>query len=640
MQFIKCMVTYVVEHPGVLTEESFEDFRQQVKAPRGNPGPRPVGKDEDPNLSFDEAKIVNDMPRNTVVVVPVGPANQVTSVTERLVCYPFFSSHFSLPVKEGEYVWVFSEQPFENELDVGPGPFYWVSRVHGSLLSEDVSFTHYERQFEFSNLRWRDEDLTNKDLLDAMKNYTPGFPSNIFADTIKDSVLTAMTHDIEPVPRLTKSRTDLVLQGSHNTSIMLGTSINEPNPSERVKKDQGVEVDEATPRSEYDSPESLGGAIDIVVGRSNNLRLLTEANYDPSISHTKSGDPITVKNTRDEFEVNKNPSFLETLEDKKIDKIKHARYFNMREGDPNFITDACRIYMSRNDDVDSKFRLGNIMANSVYDGFTPSEFGTNTGGSTNQFETLSEYNAVYPILVDDSAPSIVAKSNNIRLIARSIDHESNSSFWKDASKLESADPEGFQTSLVEEEAQDPEEVKFEGEQGSIIIIKEGKLQDRPNLMGEVLTGDDLFYTEIQDTSAGPGPFLPEHASETGNGRAVVALAADGTIYIDGPRIVIGSGNEKANGKGTQIAFGLNAYEPTVLGGTLNETLQAFMEDVIKFITETFTNHEHSTGTGPTGPAGTGLDVGTTPTAVQTHGSDMQAMIDRLNLHLSRIAKTK
>ena len=77
-----------------------------------------------------------------------------------------------------------------------------------------------------------------------------------------------------------------------------------------------------------------------------------------------------------------------------------------------------------------------------------------------------------------------------------------------------------------------------------------------------------------------------------------------------------------------------------MGNQLNTTLTEFMEDVIKFITDTFVNHGHATGAGPSGIAGTGTDAGTTPLATQTHGTDIQAMIDKLNLHLSKVGKTK
>ena len=128
--------------------------------------------------------------------------------------------------------------------------------------------------------------------------------------------------------------------------------------------------------------------------------------------------------------------------------------------------------------------------------------------------------------------------------------------------------------------------------------------------------------------------------EPGLEKSTIVLEADGTIMIDGPRIIIGSGAERDNGAGDQVFVGRDATESIVLGNQLNTTLKEFMEDVILFITETFPRHGHATGAGPSGPAGTGTDNPSTQQNVQTHGTDMQAMVDRLNLHLSKVGKTK
>lgn len=60
--------------------------------------------------------------------------------------------------------------------------------------------------------------------------------------------------------------------------------------------------------------------------------------------------------------------------------------------------------------------------------------------------------------------------------------------------------------------------------------------------------------------------------ESGSGRAVITIQPNGTIMIDGPKIIIGSGIEKNNGFGTQIELGQGATEPIVLGNKLEEYL--------------------------------------------------------------------
>lgn len=620
MQILKCIVQNVISHPGSLSEEELFAIRSLVKAPTNKPKTRAVHEDEEPDLHVDESKLVTDMPRNTIIALPVGPSMQVENDGEYLICYPFFSSHLSLPLKSGEMVWVFSEQDFRNETTLGPGPFYWMSRVHGSIFSEDVSFTNYERQFELSNLNFSERDLENEEVVEMVKEYGPGFPGRIFSDSMRDTVFKNADADMEPVPRFTKLRGDLVLQGSNNTAISLGTTINDTRELEaKSDQKQALFPFASTNRDQYDSADEFSGAIDIVVGRGKGPSLVNRFDLEGdslSMAYGKNGDPITVLNDLGRYETKKNPTFLDT---EKSNVIDHARYFNMQEGDPDMRNDASRIYLSMNENIDSTLQISPIMANSLFAGIPPANMGENAGGVISQFESLDPHNVVYPLFLDDEGPAIAVKSKNIRIVANSFDHEQRSVWLK----------EDFSDPL------EAKEVKIPGEQGSIILIKEGKLENE-DLLAEI-----QIPTSAQMAEEGvEGPFDIEHASEEGNGRAVIALAADGTIYIDGPRIVIGSGNEKENGKGTQISLGLDAYEPIVMGKQLNATLQAFMEDVIKFITETFVRHEHATGAGPSGPAGTGTDIPTTQQNVQTHGTDMQALIDSLNLHLSKIGKTK
>ena len=57
-------------------------------------------------------------------------------------------------------------------------------------------------------------------------------------------------------------------------------------------------------------------------------------------------------------------------------------------------------------------------------------------------------------------------------------------------------------------------------------------------------------------------------------RATIVMEPDGTIMIDGPKIIIGSGfqGEGTNSEGTQVAIGRDASESLVLGNTLGEQL--------------------------------------------------------------------
>jgi hypothetical protein len=118
--------------------------------------------------------------------------------------------------------------------------------------------------------------------------------------------------------------------------------------------------------------------------------------------------------------------------------------------------------------------------------------------------------------------------------------------------------------------------------------------------------------------------------ESGSGRAVIIMQPDGTIMIDGPKIVLGSGIQKSNGEGNQVSIGLGASEPMVLGAELKAKLEAFMDAV----TDAFdyaAAHVHPTGTGPSGP----------PTGEQwsSKSSNIKSTKSELQNFLSKVGKT-
>ena len=119
--------------------------------------------------------------------------------------------------------------------------------------------------------------------------------------------------------------------------------------------------------------------------------------------------------------------------------------------------------------------------------------------------------------------------------------------------------------------------------------------------------------------------------ESGGGRAVIIIQPDGTIMIDGPKIVLGSGIEKANGEGNQLSIGLGASEPLVLGNELKDLLEKYFNDMKKHFQQVFDTHVHPTGTGPSSP----------PTSPSTEAqAACDAAIGDLINTLSKVGKTK
>ena len=137
-------------------------------------------------------------------------------------------------------------------------------------------------------------------------------------------------------------------------------------------------------------------------------------------------------------------------------------------------------------------------------------------------------------------------------------------------------------------------------------------------------------------------------AEDGTGRAVIMMMPDGTIMIDGPTVIIGSGGadlEKDNGLGTQIVLGRGATEPIVLGQILKNILDTHLNDFKTHIADlqdhvanVFDTHTHPTGVGPSGPP---LVPGvSTDTALSSTDSALDDTIGELVTMLSKYGKTK
>jgi hypothetical protein len=348
----------------------------------------------------------------------------------------------------------------------------------------------------------------------------------------------------EAVPRFKKRPADLVLQGSNNTLISLGedrgwtkntrpANVNDdPRLDPDDLEDDLIDLDIATanlsnvnyipewgwktiPPSNWqfgDSPivvEAMEdgeaaeprepqnrGTIDLVVGRG---QTIVGGDLGPA--------PNLIENTREWEEVNKNPmKYGDEAEKGEKSLIKNNYYENPPEGDPDFMTDLSRIYVSMKTSADMNFGLT----------YPSVPAASQSGILAFEFTGVVDSHTGGAAAVNDK-PHVVIKSNEIRIIARNA-----------------------------------------AENGSIKIIKEGEADD----------------------------------DENGQGRAVIMIQPDGTIMIDGPKIIIGSGIEKEPGMGQQVAVGLGAVEPMVLGQTL--------EDKLNELIDALNSHTHIDGLGATG----------------------------------------
>ncbi len=444
-----------------------------------------------------QPKIFLIAPRNSIIAQEItgGQGREESDGPSYQIMYPLFSSHLSLPLKPGEQVWGMQETDID---------YFWVSRIHEPIHVEDANYTHGDRigtpavqnALEFNMdegtevstvpgfpngdaFQNRESDVLSPD--DEFENTTLEPQSFTFAkiDGYELIVKESKQSDAivyEPVPRLSKRPGDLVLQGSNNASIVLGTErgfgkTTRPTPD---ASSVSPESDEATSAG---LSEGMG-AIDIVVGRGR-IHDGAVANVDSDPQDTR---PRVVSNIRENLETNKNIG----LDDKKAPD--GPGLIDVAEGDPDLLHDASRVYMSMKTNPDTLLGL--------------------------EFPDVDSETTVDP--AEDCA-AIITKSDQIRIIARKDEDNSIN--------------------------------------GSIRIIKEG------------------------DTDAD---------------RATIVMLSDGTIMIDGPKIIIGSGFQAANGTngaGSQVVIGRDATEPIVLGNVLLEKLVA--------LETAFNNHVHNSGAGPT-----------------------------------------
>jgi len=523
-------------------------------------------------------------PKNSIVGLDV-TANENDGVIPRLY-YPFFQSHFSLPIKPGEQVWVIipgvsseagapasatsrnlseSGKNEEQLLSFTPAEAmcegYWMSRISLPRYAEDLNFSHGDRAKSIVNISEQNTSKSGPTI--GAPEFNNGIGSNENQD-IKTSKTLRTDLDYEDinslakgsslttrevVPRFTSRPGDLVLQGSNNTLICLG----EDRPSSSIAKQGSVNYKlpdnqesnkGSKPVKNLPRLKKYQGSIDLVAGRSA-LAIIDpelDTNLRPSETPT-----ITEKNSRDYEEVEKRPWTFTDKDKRQGAKKDGIPSQNILEGDPNFITDLSRVYISMKTNGDEN--LGYIEPSLLP-----------RLGNDPTFNPVSD------------SPYMIAKSKEVRIIA-SHTRQADGKFIEDTA-----------------------------EAGSIRIIKEGQV-------------DEKGHPKTQ---------------------ASILMNPDGTMLIDSPSIVIGSGKEAGNGEGTQVYIGNNAEEPLVLGNELKSRLDEIIAVIEKILTKLST-HTHPTGVGPSGPP---LPPEFAEFTAKIKSTDITPIKNKLDQIKSKIAKTK
>ena len=332
-------------------------------------------------LGISNIKYVNVLPRNTIV------GQMIRSDQPPMFVFPFFPSHLSLPCKPGECVWAIIEDPELNPIDIA----YWMCRITEPHIADDVNHTHPSRASDpsFAGIdrsskveRSKNDGKTSPryELRNGVAQVNYGQRSTdlnnlIVANTAQEDYFellvtqtdSAQLVEFEAIPRFKKRPSDIVLEGSNNALIVLGT--------DRISS-IGTFVDDAEqqngPRPSIANSAYFtrsAGSIDLVVGRGQTAPTFGKQTFTTTILGSTKDKPGL------EF---------------KHELAKAEDEITPREGDFDVVNDRSRIQISQRTNVDDNYTLAD---------FNSQKFG------------------IEDSIEGDAA--IVIKTDKIRLIARS-----------------------------------------------------------------------------------------------------------------------------------------------------------------------------------------------------------------------------
>lgn len=566
-------------------------------------------KSIDPDIKNDEVlnNIVDNLPVGTIVCIDLSDEK----TKKAYICFPMFSSHMSLPLKQGEIVWFYKDRKssFDKQSQEGSPLLsinnFWLSRKIGSKLSEDLNFSHIIRDSKITDSKNDKnsilEGLPNQTVADKQKNRKT-FEEEKKKIRLPDYKLTTLyskkynflqefsslynsskeKEDFVPaaVPRWYSQPHEFSLQGSNNSLINLTKT--------------------------YSSKKEIGGkgAVDIVAGR-HAIEEYKEVDYDDDFYIIKDKFVANIsdaeKRNISELKINTNNSFMKIKnvdEDEELLK-NQTLYFNEEfktensEGNLNLNNDASRLYITESDVIDS-------LDSTFYDTSSLLQLksiGFDKDRSTNEVKKdylvkdksikIENFSTKKIELTSSPVPSVFIKTNNVRIVARK--KRSNS-----------------EKSLKE---------------GSIRLIKES---------------DDFYNTSH------------------------VMLESDGKVLIDGNCVMIGNFEKEeirqnndlssmhGNGYGVLLGYNKTLSEPLVLGNSLESMLREVLNiniklvEEIKILTDDLQSHIHLgiPGSGVSGPP-------QVPKAYADFSSSKQSEITKrytdiqngLKDMLSRFAKT-
>lgn len=493
-------------------------------------------------IGFDVSnrEILDLIPRNTILGYSLenGASQSTSSPTFFL---PFFSSHFALPVKPGEHVWVVYDSQ---------GNGYWVSRKVSYRQVEDVNYTHeyrervlevlqneYDRITEQSKNRLsidnpikRDSEKYNLYSFPDLEGDSSGQIPGIFNrnERINSSLPGQMTFDGlaldsiayqnefagEPVPRHSKNCGDLTIQGSNNTLIHLGTDLTS-NVKDKVNEKLGfLSKDASTVAGGLTNPASIkpsqqAGMIDLVVGRFTESMLDT-VNKDDGIDSyfydlqglldkdknvsLPAGNFNVAKNAR-----SKNAKSLEHYETDKGVQYRLGTELSS-EGQHSLLSQkhsAARLFLSMKSDPDY-----------LWSGLTD-DYGEKSAEEINSAASFSEYGISQKTKEGNEKSAFVAYAERARI------------FTEDDVKIKN------RNAMISFDKEGNIYLKSSGN-ASIILDSEGNIVLTPGAKGQILVNN--YYNIISQSEASDEEI--DNVAIVGNGVSLGTSTLDANPVIN------------------------------------------------------------------------------------------------------------
>tara|TARA_B100000927_G_C16466326_1_gene469840 strand:- start:482 stop:2350 length:1869 start_codon:yes stop_codon:yes gene_type:complete len=611
-----------------LNEKNFDEFIESVKST----SILGVPKDEDDLIDF-----VSCLLPGTVI------GQSLSQQEDRdILCIPAMSMHLSMPLKTGEYFWYFEDEEAKGSIKENSDltvsrPLsainaYWLSRVHGTLLSEDVNFSFRERDGKFTTAKPDDlgvikiPDFKNFGLFDKKED----LQKSISDEELYNNSLSEGQFNSKAVPRYFAHPDELSLQGSYNTLINL------------------------TKEEDSDFNEGLPGAIDIVAGR---LSLQDFVEEDDLLEFDKKidvSDDTTLKFKINQEKYNIIENSLEQPEmfklpdvylysDEKFNANEKIKRIPSQDASRILVSEALNLEIEDQLSSDSFYykkdfiediKLTDYDKNTIVDKTIEKKYHDNNSFKIN----LKNLDRSFVTSSSLSLPSIFMKTNNIRIIARkSLTH------INDEDKI-----------LPDGDIRIVKESDSFIDNAHILLESNGNV----NIDGNIITIGSFEKEYAKSIGKDDTVNIDEIYKELENQKTEIAL---------NEKII----NMHGNGSGVLLGYNENLSEPLVLGNTLhsfmteilNIQIKSFnliadaileIEDHLRDIETAISTHFHPHPLGPTSPdpalssrAGKPLPLERTKkedvlTNLQNEGTkikDLKGIVKNLDHILSRFSKT-